>query len=421
MHGLSIKSNWIINKKEDIAWLSGSMIVGYLFLSIFYLLQNEFKVSLYKSQLFVYFFWTFFLDGPHIFATYTRTYFDKSFRRKNKYLTYASLLILGIGPLIMLYFHFFHSKQLLRTGFLVFNRFGMLFAYYHLIRQHWGFVCIYNGINGGINKITRRLEALVLAFGTAYPLIFHWHHFKQPMGLAENLHISASTWPILGGMLLKISVLLLVISIFSYKRLKNIFNISIFILKIIVPMACLLLIFSNFGFSTPLMYVEKVIKYIFFASSVALIICYLSDYKQVNLPKLILLIIVVGSHNFILSLNYPYVVVYACLTMCHDLQYHRIIRYYNKNKYLDSEDNDDYGMATRVTKSILLFIILAVLFNFISTMPRAALGMFVKNELLYYLSATFFWGIAFHHYIIDSKIWRPSKDNDVVKYLKLRK
>jgi len=137
-----------------------------------------------------------------------------------------------------------------------------------------------------------------------------------------------------------------------------------------------------------------------------------SNYQEgkLNLPKVFLFAAVLIAHNSILLLSAPYVVLYACLTIFHNVQYHRLIRLYAVNKYKDEEE---YGFATTLAKNLVLFCVLAVAFNFVSTLPRAGLGMFVENEFIYYIAATFFWGIAFHHYIIDSIIWRPSRDRDV--------
>ena len=59
---------WIINKREDLFWFVGSSLLGYIALIA---LGAGFPVTT------AFIMWNLLLDGPHIFSTTSRTYFDK--------------------------------------------------------------------------------------------------------------------------------------------------------------------------------------------------------------------------------------------------------------------------------------------------------------------------------------------------------
>src|SRR5580704_10942829 len=66
------RSNWIINEREDLTWFIGSSLAGYLALA---LMAAGFPLT----PLFLV--WLVGIDGPHVLATVTRTYFDKVERK----------------------------------------------------------------------------------------------------------------------------------------------------------------------------------------------------------------------------------------------------------------------------------------------------------------------------------------------------
>lgn len=418
---MNTSNKWIISKIEDTIWIIGSIAVGYFFLSVFYTLQSSFGVSLYASQLTIYFIWIVIFDGTHIFATYVRTYFDAQFRKRYPYATYATLLLLIVGPVYCLYFYTFGSQYDFRASFVAFNRFGMYFAYYHLIRQHWGFMCLYNSKAGEISVWERKLEGVCLASGTAYPVIDHYLNYHQSFGLGESLPLTVSNWTSYNTLL----VFLILVGYSCYflcRRMQKRGSAKVtFVISTLFATASIIIHFATkFGLDVMLAQARWLTLAIFLLSGLTLVKVNVDNLRDEKIvwPKLSLLLMVLVAHNSLLKLSAPYVVLYACLTMFHNVQYHRIIRYYCTNKYMEAPEK--YGFASVLTTKIFIFILLALAFNFVSTLPRAGVGFFVTNEFIYYMAATFFWGIAFHHYVLDSIIWRPSKDKDVKLNLKLK-
>jgi hypothetical protein len=86
--------------------------------------------------------WAVLIDAPHVFGTFSRTYFDRTERRNRGRLLWGSLLFFAIGP-IMVY----------AGAGLVFFFLAALWAYYHLVKQHYGFMVLYKKKNNDLASI----------------------------------------------------------------------------------------------------------------------------------------------------------------------------------------------------------------------------------------------------------------------------
>jgi hypothetical protein len=412
-------SGWIINKKQDSLWFIGSILVSYVFLLLYYGLNNFAQISLAYSSLFIFFLWTIIFDSTHIFATYTRTYFDKDFFQRNQTLMYGMLGVLFIGPAYMVLFYCLGNQEQYRAAFIVFNRFGIMYAYYHLIRQHWGFIALYNRKGNNSSKIQTQLESLLLWSGTVYPFFYHHLYYYVPFGLAESNvdSITYQDWLFVNKTLFVISGLLL-----GARYLASLSKI-----RSIITKSSIIFFAASVALSATLYFgLEQCLKTVLFLSGgvfIGSLVTY-SGYliaarkgQTISLQKIILLSSVIITNNFILALDMPYIAAYACITVFHNIQYHAIIRFHNKNKYLTNEKT--FGWASKITKNIALFIILALGFNLIFTLPRTA-SEYITHEFLVCLVASFFWGVGFHHYILDAIIWRPSRDKEVKAHLNIK-
>ena len=412
--------NWIIDKKQDLLWFIGSISISYIFLSVYYGLNYFANASLAFSSLVIYLIWTVIFDATHIFATYTRTYFDKDFRQRNARLIYGGLALLLIGPLYMLLFYTIGTKEQYRAAFLIFNRFGVLYAYYHLIRQHWGFIALYNRKNPNISAIQTKLESVILWTGTLYPLIYHNIHYYIPFGLAEKKVdiINFQDWLFVNTTFIEIAITLWITRLIIGKNLFGAVLSIIYGILVAVFLAVSIVLY--FGLTDCLRTLLLLSGYTFILASLIYTsyLFYKKNEIKDSLPKLSLLFLVVFTNNFILSLDMPYITAYACITVFHNIQYHAIVRFHNKNKYLMNEEK--FGLASIMTKNIILFVIMALSFNLIFTLPRTVIEYISTSEIFIYFAASFFWGIGFHHYVFDAIIWRPSRDNEVSTNLKLK-
>src|SRR5258706_15158897 len=67
------RTNWIISRRDDLTWFIGPAAISYL---AFALMAAGFPITL------IYFIWFVGVDGPHVIATVTRTYFDRQERKR---------------------------------------------------------------------------------------------------------------------------------------------------------------------------------------------------------------------------------------------------------------------------------------------------------------------------------------------------
>ena len=113
----AISLRWIINARDDLIWLIGSVASSYLLLVLYVkgIIPLVPMVAL----------WAILIDAPHVFGTFSRTYFDRTERQSRTRLLWGSLLFFAVGPVMVL------------AGLgLVFFFLAALWAYYHMVKQH---------------------------------------------------------------------------------------------------------------------------------------------------------------------------------------------------------------------------------------------------------------------------------------------
>jgi hypothetical protein len=175
--------------------------------------------------------------------------------------------------------------------------------------------------------------------------------------------------------------------------------------------------------------------------------------EPLNVPKYLLLAAAIPMHWIVLLTPMPHkpIAIVAILTIYHNLQYHRLIWFYNK-KYtsvpgssptvsdrgssptvregVSVATNDlrhKYGAAELISRRLLYYIAFGILFGLIYQGPRQFLGYTTLNSdgagraqtLATQLGISFLWGYAFIHYYLDSKIWRIRRDPSVGKALNM--
>jgi len=92
--------------------------------------------------------------------------------------------------------------------------------------------------------------------------------------------------------------------------------------------------------------------------------------------------------------------------LVHSLQYHRLILFHNRNRY---EGPDAPPVATFFSHNLFAYLCLVIgLYGVIAYVGSLSLDL---------QAAT--WGVAFSHYVIDSRIWRLREDKRLVSALRL--
>ncbi len=372
----AISVRWIINGRDDLVWFIGSVVSSYALL----ILYIQGLVPLLPMVAL----WAILIDAPHVFGTFSRTYFDRTERRNRPRLLWGSLLFFAVGPL-MVY---------LGAG-LIFFFLAALWAYYHLVKQHYGFMVLYKKKNGDLAPVDNALDRLFLLFAFNYPFLAFIAQDPEAMARVPTALQSGVNG--LTAFLLAGTIILGVVWIGRQ------------IQRAIVGLT-------------------------------------------LNVPKYLLLAAAIPMHWIVLLTPMPHkpIAIVAILTIYHNLQYHRLIWFHNQ-KYTSKvaalrgrtattgEDISDvakvdlrgkYGAAELISRRLLFYIAFGIVFGLIYQGPRQYLGYVSFNErgstgaltepaFITQLAISFLWGYAFIHYYLDSKIWRVRRDPSVGKALKM--
>jgi hypothetical protein len=317
-----ISSRWIIGKGVDLSLVIGSAAAGYLYLLLFTVLHV--KVS------YLWWFWSIGFDGTHVFAMASRTFFDREARQRNAALFYGSLAVFfALGPLLVL------AGQKGLLALLV-----GVWAYYHVIRQHYGFMVLYKVKNRDLRPLDNTLDRIFLGVMTVAPP-FHRFFIHHPEELGMKL-----AFPRFEPVMWTIVVATLVIWLGRQWARHR-------------------------------------------------------EGDALDLPKHLLLLAVIPLH----WLTFAYLSWQAAVptvTIVHNLQYHALVWFHNRNRYGGSEE---FGrVPAAVSRSLLAYAGMGLAFSVLYRVPGFQLGQ--TSDLAF----GFFCGFGLTHYYLDSRIWRVRHD-----------
>jgi hypothetical protein len=317
-----ISSRWIIGKGVDLSLVIGSALAGYVYLLLF--------TALHVKVSYLWWFWSIGFDGTHIFAMASRTYFDREARQRNALLFYGSLAVFfAVGPLMVL------AGQKGLLALLV-----GVWAYYHVIRQHYGFMVLYKVKNRDLLPLDNALDRIFLGVMTVAPP-FHRFFIHHPEELGLKL---------------------------AFPRLEP-------VMWTIVA-ATLAIWLGRQG-----------VRH--------------RAGDALDLPKHLLLLAVIPLH----WMTFAYLSWQAAVptvTIVHNLQYHALVWFHNRNRYGGSTK---FGrVPAAVSRSLLAYAGVGLAFSVLYRVPGFQLGQ--VNDLAF----GFFCGFGLTHYYLDSRIWRVRHD-----------
>jgi len=365
-HPRAISLRWIISARDDLIWFVGSVVSSYALL----LLYVKGLVPLVPMVAL----WAILIDAPHVFGTFSRTYFDRTERQKRARLLWGSLLFFLIGPLMVW----------LGAG-LIFFFLAALWAYYHLVKQHYGFMVLYKKKNNDLAPLDNALDRLLLLFAFNYPFVAFI--VQDPEAMARVPGALQSAVGIVATILLLGTIVL------------------------------------------GLAWLGRQIQRALIG-------------QPLNVPKYLLLAAAIPMHWIVLLTPMPHkpIAIVAILTIYHNFQYHRLIWFHNQKyartagepdvaKAQRSELKEKYGAAEMISRRLLFYIACGIVFGLIYQGPRQLLGYTslqnqatgAETSFAVQLGISFLWGYAFIHYYLDSKIWRVRRDLAVGQALKMDK
>ncbi len=386
--------NWIVGRYTDLFCFIGAAILGYV---MFFL-----HAGLAMNMVTVWFFWYMILDSPHFFGTYARTYLDKEEWRDRRRLLVGSIGLLAIGPVIFAICSILYSMNVgwYKTPYLGLVAFVSIWAYWHVVRQHYGIMSLYKRKNRDSDAFDLSLDQWVLYLGLLSPFVGFAvtnNEARIALGLSQPLEAGLITNPYRTGQGWESVVLQL---------------------SMVAAFGSLLILLAR-----------QLVRW--------------HRGLSLNVPKILFLLAVIPLHMVVCyhpaSTTLALLGFSACVTIFHDMQYHAIVWYHQKNRMAKAGDErfEKYGMAAKISRSFPVYmgcaIAMGITFGIVGCIIDVNPGCFpdwvpliaarstnvfghmTVNELFYGV----FLGVLMHHYYVDQFIWRPSKDKNLQKDLKL--
>ena len=412
-----IKFNWILSRRKDLLFYIGSALAGWLYVGIIFYaiyalndpLRDAFltlqlggiKISL-NLELLVVISWAIILDAPHVWATLGRTLFDPDeWRVRGRELRFSFIwFFVGPAAILLPYFvgaltpnlGFTTPLETLAVGGILFFVFFRLWAYYHVVRQHWGFFALYKRKANDSEALANKFDYWFFNLTLYMPLV---------MFLTSSFYKNTPGFPPLG----------LQAPIFA--------NLSIG--SLLHPLAWTI-------------YLAIILLYIGFQVKLWKAGSTLNGSKLLYMCSIIPLHFVAFSHPIMAVFIVPLV------TVGHNIQYHCIVYSFAQNKY-KSKTAREFKWVKALFKNFTIYALIGLVFTFgfykgpwidwlksisgleLDTVLLNSIGMMagIKDPASLRLGervfAAFILGFAMQHYYLDSKIWRVNRDKDVQKNL----
>ncbi len=414
--------NWLIGKQQDSLWFIGSAAASFIMILAYMFMTDVLGLSYLLAVGLLYFVWAVSLDATHLAATYTRSYLDPNFLRQRRHFALISPLIILVGPLLLFSIYGAFGGDLARAYSAAFHRFAICYAFYHLARQHWGLFVLYKGKNGETDPKLRKMEAILFTMAMAYPFVHVQTLGDKALSRAEFIGVDPGVWQelILVLLGLAVAVVALRVVINAVPKLAEFVGdthfLKIFALVFAVTAAAIYFGMEGIAGYSVLSMLDRVLL----IGLVVAVVLYLRNLYQLraelsvaHLPKYLFLVSALGTTLIILHIDLPPPLYLIALTIFHNLQYHRIVRHHNVNNYGREKAEGKPSPAFRLASSLGLHIGVLATFSVFYMVPKAGNEFFNQSELYHYAISMFFWGFGFHHYIVDSVIWkrpRPVKE-----------
>ncbi|HZH29521.1 MAG TPA: hypothetical protein VEY11_01905 [Pyrinomonadaceae bacterium] len=343
----AVSLRWIIGARDDLVWFIGSVASSYALFALY--------VGGIVPLVPMVAVWAILIDAPHVFGTFSRTYFDREERRARGRLLWGSLLFFAVGPLMVV------------AGLgLVFFFLAALWAYYHLVKQHYGFMVLYKKKNADLAPVDNALDRLFILLALTYPFVAFVTRDAEALARVPA--------PVAGWL--------------------GYLETTLLAATLLVALAWML------------RQVQRAV-----------------GGQSLDVPKYLLLAACVPMHWLVLLTPMPHkpIAIVAILTIYHNLQYHRLIWFHNRKYARGTEARTRHGAAAElISRRLVYYVAFGILFGLWYQLPRQYVSQTSgRGAQLTQLVAAFFWGYAFIHYYLDSKIWRVRRDPSVGRALRM--
>jgi|GEM_PF-523117 hypothetical protein len=410
---------WILSPQKDLIFYIGSALAGWLYVAIILfgiltlpdplrdplvtLRLGSLEVPL-TLRLLVIASWAIILDAPHVWATLARTLFDPDEWKVRRREILFSFVWFFVGPAAIAAPYVVGSltaplgwllpAYALSFGALSFFVFFRLWAYYHVVRQHWGFFSLYKRKAEDYGPFLNKADSWFFNLSLYLPLVMFMtssFYLKTPGYVDLGLRT-----PLVGHWSLG---------------------------RVLYPAAWAL-------------YLGVILFYIGYQARLWL------DERAINGSKLLYMAAIVPLH--FVAYSHPLMAAFLVplVTVGHNIQYHCIVYSFAQNKYA-ARPQREFRYVRALFKNFWVYALVGLLFTFAlyrgpwidwlkhltgirldqSLLNSLAMMAGVQHPASLSLGEKIFAaciaGFAMQHYYLDAKIWRVNRDMDVRKYLKV--
>jgi hypothetical protein len=357
---------WIIGRTSDLTWLIGGALVAYGLLAA--------HLFLGVAAVTIYVVWVLAIDGPHVFATLSRTYLDGRERATRARLLGWSLCLFALGPAAV-------GLSVVagrRLPYDLFLTFCSLWAYWHIVRQHYGVMVLYEKKAGEPARGDGCVDGICLQVACLAPLVaFALGHprARAMLGMtappAWGHAVSVAAW----------SVFAAAISVLAARQVTRVLH----------------------G-------------------------------RALNGRKLLFVTAAISVSGVLFSppvaARIEYEAVFPIITSFHDVQYLAIVWFFHQNRLAPVGGRPravpvfarrlSVFLGAGVLFTVAYRVLLGCLF---SAWPGCDVG--TQNILLpgglawSDVGVGFLWGFALHHYYLDQRIWHVRRDVALGRDLRL--
>jgi hypothetical protein len=324
-------SRWILSPLSDLIWFQGSALAGVALL-VFFVVAPPVVAAPIATQpaLLALLLWGILFDGTHVVGTYARSYFAPEPGARDGLPGAWSLALFAIGPAAAV-----ADWAMGGAVFPAFLQAALLWAYYHLVRQHWGFVALYRRRAPG-DPTPARLDEAILWLGCLYPFVrFSLTPAFAASGLPQLLPAAATA------------------------TLRHVLDVAVALAAVGLAVA----------------WVRR------------------GGARALG-PKHAFMAIVIAFHLATFALLENLLEITATLTIFHNLQYHRIVWQH------------EAGKGRRPLGGLVPYLAAGLGLGAIWYGPRVLGAHLAGPGLVRNVILGVGWGVAFHHYLVDARIWR---------------
>jgi hypothetical protein len=329
-----------------------------------------------------WFAWVALTNGPHFFATYTRTYLVGDEWRRRGGLLGASLALFLLGPLLLwaegAMGHVAEDRSPLPWYFAAVNVWG----FWHVVRQHHGILRLYQRHDTGLSAFDARLEAALLHVTLLAPFVWLLSvHPDVRAGLTLS-PLESDPLPVravrAGLMLAAAAAVGLFVLRQVHRRLRG---------------------------------------------------------ERLRVPRLLFFGAVAAYYTWVCTSpqmrSWPLFVIAPLLVLPHDLQYHAIVWFYQRNQRQGALERGVLpALGVRIASSLPLYAALGIGLGLLLAASGCSVDRALGCPAGFYDSTpgwlgltprgllfVFFHAFAVHHYFVDQFIWRPSREARVAQAL----